>query len=80
MLILLLTVVRLSRCGIEHLKFFLVADNTRLVSTCGLLELFLQRCALASRFSQVTPRLTKSSRSSSKWMTRRGTDIYPNLE
>lgn len=60
---------RLSHCGTVPPKFFLVDVNTLLVSICGPLEPSSRRCALASRFSQVTRKLTKSSKSSGEYKT-----------
>src|SRR5271170_5932576 len=55
---------RLSRCGIEHLRFSLEDDNTQLVLICGRSGRSSRRCAPRSLCSQATLRLTRSSKSS----------------
>ena len=57
-------IYRLSHSGTVRQRFCSVADSTRLVWTCGLLDASSPRCAHASLCSLVTLRLTRSSRSS----------------
>jgi len=56
--------LRLSHCGTALPKFCLEAASTRPVSTCGPLAPSSPRCALASLYSPVIQKLTRSSRSS----------------
>lgn len=63
--------IRLLRCGIGHQRFYSAADSTRQVWTCGQLAQSLQRCAPGNHSSLGTPRLTKSSRSSSETLFHR---------
>ena len=60
------TFLRLSPYGIDRPRSCLGEDSTRLVSICGRLVAFLQRCALESHSSLGTQRLMKYSKSSGK--------------
>lgn len=58
----LLIISRLSHCGTVLRRFSSADASILLVSTCGLSELYLQRCALANPSSQVTRKSMRSLR------------------